>query len=164
MTVYAAVRPGMPVGFALIFWVCHVVPSSGERILLPRPQNEAVHRHIRKVANEFSICISLLQHSAPQFPLRRDNWFVRPDRLRPPPVAVVVHGSRRAFRAKIVLWRGESPLQTISLAVKPVPPVEETNLIRKNFACTLATVRASPVVAVVVSIVWYSASTSAIAP
>ena len=52
----AAVRPGMPVGFPLIFWVCHVVPSSGERILLPRPQNEAVHRHIRKVANEFKIC------------------------------------------------------------------------------------------------------------
>jgi len=48
----AAVRPGMPVGFALIFWVCHVVPSSGERILLPRPQSEAVGRHIRKVADE----------------------------------------------------------------------------------------------------------------
>src|SRR6267378_1661166 len=53
---------------------------------------------------------------------------------------------------------------TISLAVKPGPPVEETNLMRRNFACTLATVRASPVVAIVVSIVWYSASTSAMAP
>src|SRR5216684_4352058 len=52
---------------------------------------------------------------------------------------------------------------TISFAVRPVPPVEETNLMRKNLACTLATVRASPAVAVVVSMVWYSASISAIA-
>ena len=36
-------------------------------------------------------------------------------------------------------------------AVKPEPPVEETNRIRTNRACTFATVRASPVVAVVVS-------------
>src|SRR5713101_6065463 len=54
--------------------------------------------------------------------------------------------------------------QTINFAVKPAPPVEETNLMRKNLACTLATVRASPVRAVVVSMVWYSASMSDIAP
>src|SRR5262249_40229758 len=44
--------------------------------------------------------------------------------------------------------------------VNPEPPVEETNRTRRNFAWTLATVRASPTVAVVVSSVWYSASTS----
>src|SRR3989442_13368305 len=35
-------------------------------------------------------------------------------------------------------------VQTISLAVKPAPPVEETNRMRRNLACTAATVRASP--------------------
>src|SRR6266849_4172772 len=54
-------------------------------------------------------------------------------------------------------------VQTISLAVRPAPPVEETNRMRRNLACTAATVRASPAVAVVVSMVWYSASTSAMA-
>src|SRR5581483_6917258 len=38
-------------------------------------------------------------------------------------------------------------------AVSPLPPVDETNLIRRNLACTFATVRASPAVAVLVSIV-----------
>lgn len=38
----AVVRSGMPVGFALIFSVCHDIPSSGERIALPRPQKDAV--------------------------------------------------------------------------------------------------------------------------
>src|SRR5882724_8676301 len=56
------------------------------------------------------------------------------------------------------------PLQTISFAVRPAPPVDETNRIRRNFACTPVTVRASPVSAVDVSIRKYSASTSAIAP
>src|SRR5260370_12841900 len=192
----AAVRPAMPVGFALIFWVCHVVPSSGERILLPRAQIDAIRRQLREVTNKFEILcfkrtirtekparensfhgfrsirgerqfgvrVGLPQHGAPEFPLRREDGFVRPDRLRRASVALVVHGSACASRAKSVLSRGESPLQTISFAVKPVPPVQETNLMRRNLACTPAPVRASPVVPVVVSIVWYSASQSALAP
>src|SRR6202042_1937035 len=56
------------------------------------------------------------------------------------------------------------------------PPVEETTFARMNFACTVpvaglvvpdalfGTLRPSPATAVVVSIVWYSASTSFIAP
>src|SRR5258708_26356538 len=54
--------------------------------------------------------------------------------------------------------------QTISFAVKPAPPVEETNLMRKNLACTLATARASPVVAVGVSIGLYFPSLVALPP
>lgn len=42
---------------------------------------------------------------------------------------------------------------TINFAVSPLPPVEETTLMRRNFACTPLTVRASPAVFVVVSIV-----------
>ena len=48
--------------------------------------------------------------------------------------------------------------------MRPLPPVEDENLMRKNRACTPVTVRASPAVFVVVSMVWYSESTSAIAP
>ena len=42
---------------------------------------------------------------------------------------------------------------TRSFAVRPLPPVEEENLMRRNFACTPVTVRASPAVFVVVSMV-----------
>jgi hypothetical protein len=37
--------------------------------------------------------------------------------------------------------------------VRPLPPVEDENLMRKNLACTPFTVRASPAVFVVVSMV-----------
>ncbi len=51
-------------------------------------------------------------------------------------------------------WSGElRPYQTRIFAVNPVPPVEETKRMRRNLACTPVTVRASPVVAVVVSMV-----------
>jgi hypothetical protein len=43
--------------------------------------------------------------------------------------------------------------QTRSFAVRPLPPVEETNLMRRNLACTPFTVRASPAAFVVVSMV-----------
>lgn len=35
--------------------------------------------------------------------------------------------------------------------MRPLPPVEDENLMRKNLACTPVTVRASPAVLVVVS-------------
>src|SRR5580704_1574345 len=50
-----------------------------------------------------------------------------------------------------------------NFAVYPDPPDAELHLIRRNFARTVVTVRASPAVAVLVSSVVYSASTSAIA-
>src|SRR6267143_884442 len=196
MTVHAVVRSGLPVGFVLIFLVCHGVCSRGKRIPFPRPQNDAVRRNVGEFADsieilhlgrtirteksasessfhglgsirsqrQFGVHAGLFQHGAPEFQLRRDDRFMRPDRLRHASVASVVHGSACVFRAKIVFQRGESLCQTISFAVKPAPPVEETNLMRRNLACTLATARASPVVAVVASMVWYSASMSAIAP
>jgi hypothetical protein len=55
MTVGSALRPGMPFGFAMICSACHGVPSSGERIVLPRPQEDAVRGQIRELANEFEI-------------------------------------------------------------------------------------------------------------
>ncbi len=58
MTVRAAVRPGMPVRFVLIFSACHGVPSSGERIAPPRPQVNPVRGNIREVADEFEVCCS----------------------------------------------------------------------------------------------------------
>jgi hypothetical protein len=42
---------------------------------------------------------------------------------------------------------------TSSLAVKPAPPVDDVNLMRRNFAFTPVTVRASPAAFVVVSMV-----------
>jgi hypothetical protein len=53
--------------------------------------------------------------------------------------------------------------QTSIFAVYPDPPVAELHLMRRNFARTVVTVRASPAVAVLVSKVVYSESTSAIA-
>jgi hypothetical protein len=50
-----------------------------------------------------------------------------------------------------------------NFAVYPDPPVAELHLMRTNFARTVVTVRASPAVAVLVSSVVYSESTSAIA-
>jgi hypothetical protein len=50
-------------------------------------------------------------------------------------------------------WTTGAAAYTRIFAVSPLPPVDDTNLMRTNFACTFATVRPSPAVAVVVSIV-----------
>ena len=144
-SVVAAVRPGMPVGFARIFSVCHVVRLCGRWIPLPRPQNNAVRGHIRKIANKFEICrfkaaagaqisartnpfdwfrsiqgrwqlgvqVGLLQHGAPELALRREDRFMRPDRLRHelgPSVAhlFVVNPVAHPFRGEGVLAQRSS--------------------------------------------------------
>ena len=55
MTVRAAVRPGMPVRFVLIFSACHGVPSGGERIAPPRPGKNAIGGQIRELTNESEV-------------------------------------------------------------------------------------------------------------
>src|SRR5216683_7119259 len=113
---------------------------------------------------QFGVNVSLLQHRTPEFPLRREDRFVRPDGRLRLLVPRVKHGSPCGFSPRRRFGPSHTPLQTISFAVRPAPPVEETNLMRKNLVCTPVTVRASPAVFVVVSIVWYSASISAMAP
>src|SRR5258707_3991941 len=55
MTVRAAVRSGLPVGFALIFLVSHGVCSRGKRILFPRPQHGAARRNVGEFADSIEI-------------------------------------------------------------------------------------------------------------
>ena len=140
MAVRAAVRPGMPVRFVLIFSACHGVPSGGERIAPPRPQVNPVRRNIREVADEFEVCcsrsaisaekatrensfvgfrsirgecqfgihLSLLQHVSPEFPLRCDDRFVRPDGRLRALVPGVKHGSPYAFSAANLAGKWDS--------------------------------------------------------
>jgi hypothetical protein len=79
------------------------------------------------------------------------------DGLRPVSIAAVMHSSPQKTGGKRsqeteATSAGARSLYTSNFAVKPAPPVEDTNLMRRNFACTPVTVRASPAVAVVVSI------------
>src|SRR5439155_13566473 len=136
----------------------------------PRPDASPTLLALR----QFGVFVGLLEHSAPEFPLRRKDRFRRPDRFRRSSVACLGHGKPLLFEPpRGVGARYIVPLQALAtrplsqtriLAVRPAPPVEELNLMRRNFALTPVTVRASPAVLVLESMFWYSASTSAMAP
>ena len=51
-TARAVVSSGMSVGLALIFLTCHGVHSCGKRVVPPRPQKNAIRRHIRKLTDD----------------------------------------------------------------------------------------------------------------
>jgi hypothetical protein len=61
-------RPGMPVGFVLIFSVCHSVSLRSERIAPSRPQNHAIGGNLREIADESEI-FGFKGTVGPQIPL-----------------------------------------------------------------------------------------------
>jgi hypothetical protein len=124
-----------------------------EMVAAARPGDHAIHRHVGVVANdgqagrfvgaigaEIAQRFGTLGGSGHQFAIAGPQFGVLVGLFEngaPQLVFASEHGGRR---------------QTRILAVRPAPPVEETNLMRRNFACTAATVRASPATLVVASI------------